>query len=371
MGTADEGERPGRGHSDSGGSPLRQDHAHADAGTDTPGHELAHPGAQSPPQAQAHPSSHSPSPAHGHSHGHGHGHGSSSTARLAIAAALTCGIVIAQAVGTVLTGSLALLTDTAHALVDASGLIIALTAAALMRRPATSTRTWGLARLEVLAALAQSSLLIGVGVYTAIEGISRLASPPAVAARELLAFGVIGLAANVFAILVLAGGRDASLNLRAAFLEVLNDALGSAGVIAAAIIIETTGFLRADALAGLFIAALIVPRALRILRETVRILLESVPAGIDLDDVRSHLLELEHVRGVHDLHASSIGTGQPVLSAHVVVDARCFETAHALQILRDVHECVRTHFPVAFEHATIQLETLEIARAEEPHGLHA
>ena len=363
MGTAGEDERPGRGHSDSGGSPLRPNHAHADTGT--PGHELAHPGAQSPPQAHA--QSHLPA----HGHGHGHSHDSSSTARLATAAALTCGIVIAQAVGSVLTGSLALLTDTAHALVDASGLIIALTAAALMRRPATSTRTWGLARLEVLAALAQSSLLIGVGVYTAIEGISRLASPPAVASGELLVFGVIGLAANVLAILVLAGGRDASLNLRAAFLEVLNDALGSAGVIAAAIIIETTGFLRADALAGLFIAALIVPRALRILRETVRILLESVPPGVDLDDVRGHLLELEHVRGVHDLHASSIGTGQPVLSAHVVVDARCFETAHALEILRDVHECVRTHFPVAFEHATIQLETPEIARTEEPHGLHA
>lgn len=308
---------------------------------------------------------------HPHPGGQPHDHGSSSTARLAIAATLTCGIVIAQAVGSIMTGSLALLTDTAHALVDASGLIIALTAAILMRRPATGTRTWGLARLEVLAALAQSSLLIGVGAYTAIEGISRLVSPPEVASRELLVFGAIGLVANVVAIAVLAGGRDASLNLRAAFLEVLNDALGSVGVIVAAIVIETTGFARADALAGLFIAALIVPRAVRILREAVRILLESVPAGVDLDDVRSHLLELEHVTGVHDLHASAIGTGMPVLSAHVVVAEECFASAHALEILRDVHECVRTHFPVAFEHATIQLETPEIARAEEPHGLHA
>ena len=305
--------------------------------------------------------------------GHSHGHGDAGTARtrLAIAFGITAVIVVAQAVGSVVTGSLALLTDTAHALVDASSLLVALIAATMVLRPATSDRTWGFARIEVLAALAQAVLLIVVGTYTAVEGISRLTAPPEVPAGELLVFGVIGLAANVVAILVLAGGRNSTLNLRAAFLEVLNDALGSLGVIVAALVIRFTGFQQADALAGLFIAALIVPRAVRILRQTVRILMEYTPQGVDLDEVRRHILALDHVQDVHDLHASTIGTGLPVISAHVVVGEECFESAHALQILGDVRECVATHFPVAFEHSTIQLETPDVHRRESGDSLHA
>lgn len=310
--------------------------------------------------------------------GAGHDHGAvrsgedhrTARRRLLIAFGLTATVVIAQAIGSVVTGSLALLTDTAHALVDASGLLIALIAASMMMRPASSRRTWGFARMEVLAALAQSALLLGVGVYAAIEGISRLSEPPAVPSGELLVFGVVGLAANVAAILVLAGGEGANLNLRAALLEVIGDALGSLGVIIAAITIALTGYARADAFAALFIVALIVPRALRILRETLRILLEFTPPGVDLDQVREHLCDLEHVRDVHDLHASVIGTDLPVISAHVVIDDACFTTGHASRILEDVHECLRTHFPVAFEHATIQLETPEIRDRESPSALH-
>lgn len=305
--------------------------------------------------------------------GHDHSHGADGTARtrLAIAFGITALIVLAQAVGSIVTGSLALLTDTAHALVDASGLLVALLAATMMQRPASSARTWGFARIEVLAALAQAALLIVVGTYTAVEGISRLADPPEVPSGELLVFGVIGLLANVIAISVLVGGRNASLNLRAAFLEVLNDALGSLGVIIAAIVIQVTGFLQADALAGLFIAALIVPRAVRILRETLRILMEYTPKGVDLDEVRDHLLSLEHVQDVHDLHASAIGSGLPIISAHVVVGEECFESAHALRILEEVQTCVGTHFPVAFEHATIQLESPGIHQQESARNLHA
>lgn len=304
---------------------------------------------------------------HAHDHGgHGHSHAPQPAdvaanrglrTRLLIAFGLTAGMALAQAVGSILTGSLALLTDTAHALADASGLLVAVVAATLMLRPSSSTRTWGFARVEVIAALGQSLLLLGVGAYAAVEGIRRLVAPAEVLAGELLVFGIIGFVANVAAIGVLASSRSANFNMRAAFLEVLNDALGSLGVIVAAVVMQTTGFQRADTLAALFIVALIVPRAVRLLRDTTRVLMEFTPEGLDLVEVRDHILALDHVREVHDLHASTIGTGLPIISVHVVVEDRCFESGHAPLILRDIRTCVREHFPVSIEHATIQLES--------------
>ena len=295
--------------------------------------------------------------------GHDHGPGVAEAGqpgdyrrKLWIAFGITATIVVAQAVGSVVTGSLALLTDTAHAITDASGLLVALIAATLMLRPATSTRTWGFRRIEALAALGQATLLLVVGFYTAIEGIRRLFEPPEVPATELLVFGIVGLAANITAILILSSSRGANFNMRAAFLEVLNDALGSLGVIVAAIVIATTGFQRADALAGLFIAALIVPRAFKLMRETTSVLMEFTPKGLDLDEVRGHMLALDHVKEVHDLHASTVATGLPILSAHVVVESGCFEDGHAPRILDDLQRCVAEHFEVAVHHATFQLE---------------
>ncbi len=274
--------------------------------------------------------------------------------RLALVVAITGVIVVAQFVGSIITGSLALLTDTVHAVTDLSGLVVALIAATLMLRPADDRRTWGFRRIEVMAALGQAALLLGVGVYAVIEGVQRLVSPPEVPAGELLIFGIIGLAANLIGLLVLHRGRDANLNMRAAFLEVLNDALGSLGVIVAAIVIATTGFQRADALAGLLIAALILPRAFVILRETTRVLMEFTPEGLDLDELRAHLVEVDHVIEVHDLHASTVATGLPVLTAHVVVADSCFHDGHAQGILAEVRACVAEHFEVA--HTTFQLE---------------
>ena len=309
----------------------------------------------------------------GHSHGPGpeaSGGAGDFRIRLTIAFAITVAIVIAQAVGAWVTGSLALLTDTAHALTDASGLLVALIAGTLMLRPPSSTRTWGFRRIEVIAALGQATLLLLVGAYAAVEGVRRLASPPEVPAGELLVFGVIGLVANITAIAVLASGRSANFNMRAAFLEVLNDALGSVGVIVAAIVIETTGYLRADAIAGLFIVALIVPRALKLMRETSSVLMEFTPEGLDLDDVRAHMLSVEHVREVHDLHASTVATGLPTLTAHVVVDDECFADGHAAEVLAHVKECVAEHFDVAIHHSTIQIETPQIARDEPGSAKH-
>lgn len=305
--------------------------------------------------------------------GAGHNHGSvqdagqpgDQRARLWVAFSIAAVIVVAQAVGAVVTGSLALLTDTAHAVADASGLLVALIAATLMLKPATSRRTWGFRRIEVIAALGQSVLLLIVGSYAAIEGIHRLFAPPDVPATELLVFGIIGFIANITAIAVLSSSRGANFNMRAAFLEVLNDALGSLGVIVASIVIATTGFQQADAIAGLFIAALIVPRAFTLMRETVSVLMEFTPKGLDLDEVRNHILSLDHVKDVHDLHASTVATGLPTLTAHVVVDDECFTDGHAAQMLHDVKECLAKHFTLSVQHSTFQIETAHIA-AHEP-----
>ncbi|GEA84611.1 cation diffusion facilitator family transporter [Cellulomonas gelida] len=301
-----------------------------------------------------------------HDHHHGHGPDSANRTRLAVAFGITATILVAQAVGALLTGSLALLVDTAHMLTDAAGLAIALVAATLASRPPTARRTWGFRRAEVLAALAQSAVLLAVGVYVLVEGVQRLFEPPDVPARELVVFGLIGLVGNVVALAVLAGGRSSSMNLRAAFLEVVNDALGSVGVIVAAVVIETTGWQQADAVAGLLIGALILPRALKILREATSVLLETTPPGLDLDDVREHLLGVEHVVDVHDLHASLIATGLPVLSAHVVVDQGCFQTGHVPRILDTLQECVAHHFDVSVEHSTFQIEPAAHAAHESP-----
>lgn len=289
-------------------------------------------------------------------------------ARLAIAFGLTFAVFVAQAIGSVMTGSLALLTDTAHMLTDAAGLAVAFVAATLMLRPASSTRTWGFRRAEVIAALAQAALLIVVGIYSAIEGIRRLVDPPEVPGVGLLVFGVVGLTANVIAIAVLTAQRNANVNMRAAFLEVVNDALGSVAVIVAAIVIATTGFLRADPIASLVIAALIVPRAAIIVRETMRVLMEFTPVGLDLDDVRRHLRELEHVTDVHDLHASTVGTGLATLTGHLVVRDECFTDGHAAEVLDAAKRCVAEHFDVRIDHTTFQIETEQI-RASEPGSI--
>lgn len=281
---------------------------------------------------------------------------------------LTVVIVLAQAIGAVVTGSLALLTDTAHALTDASGLLVALIAATLMLRPADSRRTWGFRRIEVLAALGQSVLLLAVGLYGGFEGFRRLFDPPEVPAGELLVFGVVGLAANLVALALLARKRTVNFNMRAAFLEVLNDALGSVGVIAAAVLIATTGFHRADAIAGLLIAGLMVPRAFRLMVATGRVLMEFVPDGLDLDEVRAHILSVEHVVDVHDLHASTVATGLPTLTAHVVLEEECFTDGHALEVLEKVRTCVAEHFEVSIKHSTIQVEPPYLC-ANEPDSI--
>ena len=301
-------------------------------------------------------------------HSHDHAAGASSR-RLLIAFLITTTILVAEVVGAVITGSLALLVDAGHMLTDAGGLLIALIAARLMARPPSERRTWGFARMEVLGAGAQATVLLGVGIYAAIEAVRRLvgAEEVEIAGGMLLVFGIVGLLGNVVSLLILAGGRNANLNLRAAFLEVGADALGSVAVIVSAVLIQTLGWTRADAVASLVISALIVPRAISILREAGSVLLESVPPGLDLAEVRQHILEVDHVLDIHDLHASRIGTGTPILTAHVVVESECFRDGHAPQMLDALQSCVADHFDVSVEHSTFQLEPPTHTEHEHAH----
>ncbi|MGN6742019.1 MAG: cation diffusion facilitator family transporter [Amnibacterium sp.] len=303
------------------------------------------------------------------SHGHDHGGGDGAHPRLAIALGISGVLLAVEVVGAALTGSLALLVDAGHVLADAGGLAVALAATRIARRPATARHTWGFARAEVLAATAQSAVLLGVGLFVLVEGIRRLIDPPAVDGGGVLVFGVLALLGNGAAVAVLAGGRSASFNLRAAFLEVLNDALGAVGVIVAAVVLATTGWLRADAVAAILIGALILPRAAGLLRETVDVLLESTPPGLDLEQVRSHLLDQAHVLDVHDLHASTVASGLPVLTAHVILEDECFTSGHTREMLDRLQACVAEHFPVAVEHSTFQLEPAAHREHERtPHG---
>lgn len=303
----------------------------------------------------------------GHDHGHGVGHASERA--LLIAFCISATILLAEVVGAVVTGSLALLVDAGHMVVDTGGLGIGLVATRLARRSPTTQRTWGFQRAEVLGATAQAAILLAVGVFVIISAIQRLFVPAEIHSGPLLVFGIIGLVGNLVAYGVLLRASGEGFTSRAARLEVLNDTLGSVAVIAAAVALMLTGWERADSVAAILIGLLILPRAIRLLRETANVLLESTPPGLDLDDVRGHILELEHVIAVHDLHATLVATGVPNLTAHVVVDDECFSTAHAPRILDELQQCVAEHFDVPVEHSTFQLEPASHRRHE--HEVHA
>ncbi|MEO7751899.1 MAG: cation diffusion facilitator family transporter [Terracoccus sp.] len=290
-----------------------------------------------------------------HAHSHGAMDPEDHRGRLAVVLGITVTVLVVEVVGAVLSGSLALLADAGHMLTDVVGLTIGLVAATLARRPPTVTRTWGYRRAEVLGAAAQAAALLAVGVYIIVEGVQRLIDPPEVTPGIMVVFGVIGLVGNIVGLLILAGSRGANLNMRAAFLEVVNDALGSVAVLLAALLVATTGWLRADAVASLVIGLLIVPRTIRLLLESVDVLLESTPKGLDLDVVRNRIMTLPHVSDVHDLHASQVATGLPVITAHVVVDDSCFHDGHLGSMLDELQHCLDNDFNV--EHSTIQFES--------------
>lgn len=272
--------------------------------------------------------------------------------------AVTGTVFLVEVVAAVLTDSLALLVDAGHMLTDMSVLIASTVTAMLMRRKPNSTRTWGWARLEVLTAAAGAVVLLIVGIYALVEAAMRLfgGSHTEIMDVDLLLFvGILGLAANVASIFILASQREDNMNMKAAFLEVMNDALGSVAVVVSALVMLSTGWSGFDAVAGAAIALLMIPRAIKLLHNAVRVLLEETPEGLDLDQVRKHMENVPHVVAVHDLHASTVSTGMPILMAHVVVE-RGLTMDQAAQILTQLQDCLREHFPVSVPHTTFQLE---------------
>ncbi|MGA5116777.1 cation diffusion facilitator family transporter [Streptomyces pseudogriseolus] len=296
----------------------------------------------------------------GHDHGHAHGARAGGTVsaayrgRLRIALAITVFVMVVQIVGGLLADSLALVADSAHMATDALGLGMALLAIHFAGRPPSERRTFGLARAEILAALANCLLLLGVGGYVLYEAIQRFITPAATEGGLAMVFGAVGLAANLVSLSLLMRGQKESLNVRGAFLEVAADALGSVTVIVAALVIVTTGWTAADPVASLVIALMIVPRTLRLLRETLDVLLEAAPKGVDMAEVRAHILNTPGVEDVHDLHAWTITSGMPVLSAHVVVSADTLNAIGHEKMLHELQDCLGGHFDV--QHCTFQLE---------------
>ncbi len=271
---------------------------------------------------------------------------------------LTATVFLAEVISAVITGSLALLVDAGHMLTDMSVLVASTITAVLMQRKPDSKRTWGWARLEVLTAAVGALILLLVGIYALVEAGMRLfggAADEISDVRLLLFMGVLGLAANVGSIFILASQSEDNMNMKAAFLEVMNDALGSVAVIVSAIVLICTGWVGFDAVAGGIIALLMIPRAIKLLGNAVRVLLEETPKGLDLDEVRMHLEQVPHVVAVHDLHASTVSTGMPILMAHVVVE-RGLTMEDAARILSQLQNCLREHFPVSIPHTTFQLE---------------
>ncbi|MCX5374120.1 cation diffusion facilitator family transporter [Streptomyces sp. NBC_00015] len=297
----------------------------------------------------------------GHDHSHTHTHvpatGTAAAAyrgRLRVALSITLGVMVVEIVGGVLADSLALVADAAHMATDALGLGMALLAIHFAARPPSANRTFGLARAEILAALANCLLLLGVGGYVLYEAVQRFFTPATTEAGLMIWFGGIGLVANMISMSLLIRGQSESLNVRGAFLEVAADALGSVAVLISAVVILTTGWQTADPIASLVIGLMIVPRTLKLLRETLDVLLESAPKDVDMAEVRSHILALDGVEDVHDLHAWTITSGMPVLSAHVVVRSDALNAIGHEKMLHELQGCLGHHFDV--EHCTFQLE---------------
>ncbi|WP_329473392.1 cation diffusion facilitator family transporter [Streptomyces sp. NBC_01723] len=294
----------------------------------------------------------------GAGHAHGAPAGATATAayrgRLRVALGITLTVMVVEIVGGVLADSLALIADAAHMATDALGLGMALLAVHFANRPASDRRTFGYARAEILAALANCVLLLGVGGYVLYEAIERFVTPAGTQGGLTVVFGAIGLVANLVSLSLLMRGQKDSLNVRGAFLEVAADALGSLAVIVSALVILATGWQPADPIASLLIGLMIVPRTLRLLRETLDVLLEAAPKGVDIGEVRAHILALDGVEDVHDLHAWTITSGLPVLSAHVVVSGETLSAIGHEKILHELQGCLGDHFDV--EHCTFQLE---------------
>lgn len=273
---------------------------------------------------------------------------------LLIALGLLAAFMLGEVIVAVLSGSLALLSDAGHMLSDVGAIAAALWAIRLAARPAAGAWTFGWKRAEILSAAANGITLLVVSGIVAVEAIGRLIDPPRVEGGPVVAVAAVGIAVNIAAAWVLARANRSSLNIQGAFRHVLTDLYGFIGTAAAGVIIVATGWTQADAIASLIVVALMLKAAWELLRDSGRILLEAAPKAMDLADVRAHLLATEHVRSLHDLHAWTVTSSLPALSAHIVIDDSCFTDGCAPRLLDELQGCISGHFDV--EHSTFQFE---------------
>jgi cobalt-zinc-cadmium efflux system protein len=301
--------------------------------------------------------------AHTQNHAHHHGRDANPVA-LTKALVLTGTFLVIEVIGGILTGSLALLSDAAHMFTDTAALAIALAAIRIGERPADSRRTFGYLRFEILAATVNAALLLGVGLYILYEGYRRVVDPPQIQSLGMLAIALLGLAVNLAAMRILAPQQERSVNVRGAYLEVWSDALGSLGVILAAVVLWLTGWAWVDTLVAVGIGLWVLPRAWSLLTETANVLLEGVPKGIDLVEVASAMASIAGVANVHDLHIWALTSDVPSLSAHLVLQPGA--DADAVRIA--VTEALGERF--AIRHVTLQTEQVDCRTRPNPTLVH-
>jgi cobalt-zinc-cadmium efflux system protein len=287
---------------------------------------------------------------HGGIHGHGHGGREGNRRRLLLTLIVTGSYLVAELIGGILSGSLALLADAAHMLSDTAALALAFFAMWIAERPANAARTFGYRRAEILAALANGAALAVMAIFIVLEAVERLGTPPAVDAPLMVAVAAGGLVANLVGLAALHGGSG--LNLRGAYLHVMGDALGSVGAIISGVLIWTLGWSWADPAASLLIAVLVAYSAWHLVGETLHVLMEAAPAHIDVDEVRAAMRALPGVLDVHDLHIWTITSGMESLSGHVVM---AVDSSHH-QLLVELRRMLHQRFDI--DHVTLQIEPL-------------
>lgn len=295
---------------------------------------------------------------HGHSHGGGIPSGSAAgrnKSRLAWALALTLTYMAAEVVGGLLTGSLALLADAAHMVTDAGGLALSLLAIHYAAKAPTPGKSFGYMRFEILAALANAVVLLGVTAYILYEAYRRFVEPNEILGWPMMLVALVGLGVNLASMKLLAGGSSESLNVKGAYLEVVSDMLGSVGVIVAALVVMATGWAWVDPLVGAGIGLFIVPRTWRLLNEALHILLEGTPPGVDLATVKAEIEAMPGVRRASDLHAWTLTSGFNAMSGHVVVD----DLASGPGVIRTIRQLMKERYGI--EHVTVQVEDEALA----------
>ena len=287
--------------------------------------------------------------------------GQGNEGRLKLALGLTSVYLVAEVVGGLLTGSLALLSDAAHMLTDVMALVIALVAIRIGKRPADRRRTFGYYRFEILAAALNAVVLFLVAIYILYEAYQRFFEPPEIQSGAMLAIATIGLVVNVISIRLLQSGNDQSLNIKGAYLEVLSDLLGSVAVIVAALIIRFTGWWQVDPILAVLIGLWVLPRTWTLLSESLNILLEGVPAGIELQKLHDDLSRLPGALEIHDLHVWSITSGRNSMIVHIVAERR----ANAMAMVEAAQRVAQEY---GIEHASIQVE--ETGMVQREHEVH-